>query len=279
MTEQISLWDQASRIEEAFRQQYSDLWAIDVFDDKLITLFSGLYYEIGYREVDDVLVFDTLAQWVEVEKNPKWEVKAATQAGELLVLQGGQIKALGNGKVGGLLVKFSDADSPDLLGDYFDAQTEFALVKPQTSVYYNHGLDPFVGKSAIGEGSLEIQDVGVWIEATLEMRNDYERAIYGMVEGEKMGWSSGTAPNLVSVDRSGKANHITQWPLGLDASLTPTPAEPSNVAMPLKTYAKLTQDLQALLKGMGDILTDAKGLSDLTPDNELWLLRARMRNL
>lgn len=279
MTEQISLWDQANRIEEAFRQKYSDLWAIDVFDDKLITLFSGLYYEIGYREVDGEFVFDTLAQWVEVEKNPKWEVKAARLAGELLVLHGGQIKALGDGKVGGLLVKFSDENNPDLVGDYFDARTEFALASPETSVYYNHGLDPFVGKGAIGEGSLEIQDVGVWIEATLEMRSAYERAIYGMVEADKMGWSSGTAPNLVSVDRSGKANHITQWPLGLDASLTPTPTEPSNVAIPLKTYAKSMQDLQALLKGTGDVLPDANGLSDLTPENRLWLLKARMQNL
>jgi HK97 family phage major capsid protein len=34
---------------------------------------------------------------------------------------------------------------------------------------------------------------------------------------------------------TGKAQHITRWPLGLDASLTPTPAEPRNTVMPIKS--------------------------------------------
>ena len=49
-------------------------------------------------------------------------------------------------------------------------------------------------------------------------------AIYGMAEAGKLGWSSGTLPNLVEREVTGDAAHIKSWPLGKDASMTPTPA-------------------------------------------------------
>ena len=53
-----------------------------------------------------------------------------------------------------------------------------------------------------------------------------------------MGWSSGTAPHLVERTKVKDAQHIDKWPLGLDASITPTPADASNVVQPLKSYVK-----------------------------------------
>lgn len=279
-TKEEGLYSRAYRIEAAFTAEY-DLWPLDVTDEAIIVKLGAHYYRVGYRLAGDDAdpVFDLPAQWTEVEERSEWVAKAARVAGDLLVVHGGQIKALGDGKLGGYLVTFTDPTRPDLEGDYFDVKTEFALVNPKTSVYYQHGLDPSIGKGSIGQGSLEKQDVGVWIDAQLAMRSEYEEAIYHLAEQGKLGWSSGTAPNLVSREKVGNAYHITQWPLGVDASLTPTPAEPMNSAVPLKLFAKSTQGLEALLEGGGNPPTDANGRNDLSPENELWMAKARLRNL
>jgi hypothetical protein len=44
---------------------------------------------------------------------------------EDMIYQGGEIKALGNGRVGGYLVIFSTEDAPDLEGEFFTKSTEF----------------------------------------------------------------------------------------------------------------------------------------------------------
>nr|NIV34522.1 hypothetical protein [Anaerolineae bacterium] len=129
---------------------------------------------------------------------------------EQLIMFGGAVKALGNGRVGGYLVRFTDEEELDLMGEYFDAATDYGKAG-SSAVYYNHGLDPVLKKRVLGEGALDVQDVGVWIEAQLEMRDQYEQAVYGLAEKGKLGWSSGTAPHLV--EREGK--HIMRWPLGL----------------------------------------------------------------
>ena len=146
---------------------------------------------------------------------------------------GEAVKALGDGRVGGYLVRFSSAADPDLTGDYFDALTDFGEAT-RSPVYYQHGLDPVLKTRRIGKAELRVDDFGVWAEAQLEMRDEYERFIYGMAQKGKMGWSSGTAPHLVETEPAMGAMHIKHWPLGLDASLTPVPAEPRNGATPIK---------------------------------------------
>ena len=51
-----------------------------------------------------------------------------------------------------------------------------------------------------------------------------------------MGWSSGTASHLVERQITAKSTWIKSWPLGLDDTLTPVPAEPRNEAIPLKSW-------------------------------------------
>ena len=144
---------------------------------------------------------------------------------QLLVVMGGHVKALGDGRVGGYLVRFTDADHPDLEDDFFDAKTDFDI-EPGDRItgYYNHGLDPVLKRRKLGQGTMRIDDAGVWVEMQLALRDDYERAVYNMVTAGKMGLSSGTLPHLVEREPVGKAFHIKHWPLGKDASLTPTPA-------------------------------------------------------
>jgi HK97 family phage major capsid protein len=111
-------------------------------------------------------------------------------------------------------------------------------------VLYQHGYDPEIGKRILGEAELKREKAGIWMEAQLQMRDEYEKRIMEMVKRGKLGLSSGTAPHLVErqPSPSGKAWKITKWPLGLDASLTPIPAEPRTFVMPIKSYLKMLSE-------------------------------------
>lgn len=155
---------------------------------------------------------------------------------DAVVMYGDAVKSLGDGRVGGYLVRFGDATKTDLTGDFFTAETDFG--PHETSlVFYHHGLDSTLKRRVIDKhATLRKDDVGVWVEAQLNLRDEYERAIHDdLVVPGKCGWSSGTAGHLMERESVGKAMWIKSWPLGLDASLTPTPAEVRNVAIPLKS--------------------------------------------
>ena len=152
-----------------------------------------------------------------------------------LVYFGDSVKALGDGKIGGYLVRFSDENTPDLTGEFFTKDTDFGDLQTGT-VYYQHGLDDKLKKRKLGSSTHRTDEFGVWAETQLAMRDEYEKFIYGLAEAGKLGWSSGTASHLVEKEESSKAFRITRWPLGLDDTLTPTPAEPRNTAIPLKSY-------------------------------------------
>lgn len=144
----------------------------------------------------------------------------------LSIYPGDALKALDDGTLRGYLVVFGDDDATDLEGDYFTLDTNFGAAK-STPIYLNHCLPmetkdgrTVVVDDPIGEGQLSIDDHGVVIEAILYEAEKYAAYL------SRMGWSSGTAPHLVKALATGKSRRITRWPLGLDASLTPTPAEP-----------------------------------------------------
>lgn len=181
---------------------------------------------------------------------------------ELLIAFGGAIKALGDGKVGGYLVRFTGPDQPDLEGDFFTPDTDFDLEgKSALSVYYQHGQDATLKNRRIGRGKAAVDDVGLWIEAQLELRDEYEKAIYEMVESGKVGWSSGAVAHLVQREKSASAWHIKSWPIG-EASITPTPAAGPDMTkvLPLKSLqapvpeaAKDTATNEATATGDTDI--------------------------
>jgi HK97 family phage major capsid protein len=167
---------------------------------------------------------------------------------ETLVAYGGAIKALGEGKLGGYLVVYGDEASPDLEGDFFTAATDFGFDDgAEVGLYYMHGLDPALGKRRVGKAHLRRDPLGIWIEAQLALRDEYERAIYGLAVADKLGWSSGAAAHLVergalrtaggATDSMNAATPITRWAIA-EASLTPTPAEPRACVMPVKTLTE-----------------------------------------
>ncbi|MBN1200615.1 MAG: phage major capsid protein [Anaerolineae bacterium] len=129
-----------------------------------------------------------------------------------------------NGRIGGYLVVWGDRSRPDLQGEYFTPGTDLGLDwYPRRPVLYQHGLDGALGPVMIGQiTALQPDEVGVWVEAQLDLRDRWTRAVLDLVGQEALGWSSGSLPHLVEVAANG---HIRRWPI-VEGSLTPTPAEP-----------------------------------------------------
>jgi hypothetical protein len=163
---------------------------------------------------------------------------------EYIINHGSSIKSLDDGKIGGYLVLFSDEKSPDLAGDFFTKDTDFGITDGQKSIlWFNHRKPiksadgkEIVVRERIGEGEMKVDDKGVFIEAILYNRAEYEKGLAAM------GWSSGTAAHLVDREKKGNANFIKSWPLGLDASLTPRPCEPRTSVQSLKSYLDESDD-------------------------------------
>lgn len=194
----------------------------------------------------------------------------------LLICEGAEVKATGEGKVSGTLVRFSGPESPDksVFRDYFTKSTDFDVELPaKSSVYYHHGLDKSVGKKKIGTGEMSMKDdgSGIFIEAILDLSIPQVKKMYDeMLAGTKsMGWSSGTAPHLVERKKVGDSHEILKWPLGLDATITPTPAEPNN-----KVAVKSIEDfeIESLRTGatiddhFKGVLTQLEGLLEREAD-------------
>lgn len=131
-------------------------------------------------------------------------------------------------QVEGPLVTF---DSIDLDDERFYSLTDFNLDADgtkETDIYYHHGLDPTINKRVLGKGNLSLRDSNIWLEAQIKIRDEYDRHILTLAKNGKLGWSSGTAPHLAERKIINNIKTWVRWPLGLDASLTPTPAEPKN---------------------------------------------------
>jgi len=201
-------------------------------DDELE--INGMELKIGARNSarDQKRIQD--AHDLLVENGATCQTGKSLDPATVLVITGGEVKALEGGKVGGYLVRFTTPTDPDLTGDYFSSSTDFGDAKT-SPVLYHHGYDSKIGARRLGTGELRADNVGVWIDAQLNLRDEYEKAIYELAQAGKLGWSSGTAGHLVTREAAGKAWLIKSWPLGLDASLTPTPAEPRNSAVTLKS--------------------------------------------
>ena len=243
----VSLDEQGRRVRDAWYASFKpprdmaqpstsgDYWVKEVFEDSIILEGPEGLFSYPYTITDDGVEFGEPVK-VEIEYKPVKESKAI-DFDTALIAFGGEVKSLDDGRIGGYLVRFSDADSPDLTGDFFTNDTDFGFAESLTSpVYLNHTLPLLTRdgkkvavKEAIGEAALTIDNVGVLVDAILYNRELYQELL------ESLGWSSGTAAYLVQRKAVGKAQHITRWPLGLDASLTPIPAEPKNVVVPFKS--------------------------------------------
>ena len=143
------------------------------------------------------------------------------------------LKALGDGWVEGPAVVFSPGgDVRDAVGDYFERDTDFGWEGSETrAAMYQHGQDGTLGKKLLGVDAKgwfkdRIDDVALWVKHQLDLRDEWEKAIYELVEMGKMGLSSGTAQHALVRWDNGK---LVRWPI-VEISYTPTPAEPRTFA-------------------------------------------------
>jgi hypothetical protein len=156
---------------------------------------------------------------------------------ETVVCIGDAVKSLGDGKIGGYLVRFSTEKDPDLSGEFFTAKTYFGPRNGDgADMLFHHGIPLKSGLEGLADYlfkpiKAKKDEIGIWVEAVLDKANEYEKAVLELVASGKLGWSSGTAKHLI---RMGEGGEIKRWPI-VEASLTPTPAEPRNGATAVKT--------------------------------------------
>ena len=88
---------------------------------------------------------------------------------------------------------------------------------------YHHAIDDTLKSLVIGAvDTMKADDVGLWIEAQIKRRREYEKFIQPLIEQKALGWSSGTLPMARRVNKA--TGEILRWPI-VEASLTPQPAE------------------------------------------------------
>ena len=150
---------------------------------------------------------------------------------DTLISGGGEVKSLGGGKFGGHIVLFSTPKDPDLTLDYFTKSTDYDFEDGDSrSIYYQHGMDSQLKNAKLGRAELKMDDIGVWMEGQITLRNEYADAVVKLLEAGELGLSSGALSHLVRREaKKGLVSEVTHWPLG-ECSLTPTPAEPRTKA-------------------------------------------------
>lgn len=208
------------------------------------------------------------AEYDEAETEPGDVVEAPgikALSDDLLAYAGDEVKALGEGWVGGYLVRFSDpVKSAGDLTHYRDMflpppETDYGSAT-KSDVYVHHRMLPGLGKQQLrNQAEIGFDEAGVFIKHLLDLRDPYERALYAQAQRGKLGWSSGTAPHLVERKALGDGRHIVaKWPLGLDASYTPTPA--GGLEMTTAALKALAEAIEA------DPEADGSGPGKVDPD-------------
>src|SRR5918996_5025141 len=128
---------------------------------------------------------------------------------EPLFFFGDALKALDdNGKIGGYLIRFcDDGTKKDLAGEYFTSKTFLGSREGDgVDVMFHHGQPlPYKAglKASVKKELTELQlkplgtvkttrnAVGIFAETVLDMADEYQAAIFGLVKADKLGWSSG----------------------------------------------------------------------------------------
>lgn len=156
-------------------------------------------------------------------KCPKCETKMKSAATKKSV----SIKALGDGKLGGYLVRWGSIDERDLYDEWFTEKTDFWLDKwSRRPLIYQHGLDhtgTLKGIDAVVGvvDEYELDEIGLWIVAQLDLRHRYKEAIMHLVDEHALNLSSGALPRFVERTADG---FIKTWPI-VEVTLSPVPAE------------------------------------------------------
>jgi HK97 family phage major capsid protein len=160
------------------------------------------------------------------------------------------------GWIEGYLVSWGNPNDTDLQGEYFTPHTEYCLNWfPTLPVLYHHGMDSGTGLRKIGEiKSIKNDHMGLWVQAQLDLNDEYAATVYQMIKKQDFGWSSGSVDHLVKIAQNGE---IKTWPI-IEGSVTPTPAQPAKTtirSMSVKSLINngdLSEDYKKNLVGLMD---------------------------
>jgi hypothetical protein len=185
-------------------------------------------------------------------------------------------------KVGSYAIRFSEASEKDLNDEFFTAKTDFGPRDGDgVATMFNHGLPIAEGLEHLAYKTFAPvhavkDDIGIFIEANLNLSDRYEKAILELVNQGKLKWSSGTSYHLARKSAEGE---ILRWH-PIEFSYTPIPAEPRLPAIsPLKSitytaeeasqFADAFEDTDASPIIVGDPLTYQAAQMDTNPSAEL----------
>jgi hypothetical protein len=208
-----------------------------------------------------------------------------------LIYLGGSVKAIDRTddsiKVGGYLVMFGTPRDGDLskARDYFTPATDFGLdVTRKGIIRWAHCLDPQIGKRRLGiaEVKSEPDDVGLWAEGWMKIRDEYERKVADWIEARKVGWSSAALPHTVERKAAtAGANEVVSWPLGGgDFTLTLAPADPRQIGSVMEMKAWLDDGAApaSFAESLRRLASDAEALCPIA-ERALAARKAEGRNL
>jgi HK97 family phage major capsid protein len=160
---------------------------------------------------------------------------------DAVVSFGKEVKALGDGRIGGYGVLFGDEQHKDLDGTFFTAATNYGPNDGAgQATTMNHCIPLSPELKAFAERLLppvktRRDELGIFAETVLNLADEYERMVYELAGAGKFSWSSGTAKRMIRSEPSGE---IRNWPI-IEWGLTPIPAEPRlmGAVSPLKSLA------------------------------------------
>ena len=181
-----------------------------------------------------------------------------------------QVKRLNDNRIGGYLALWGSPEERDLEGQYFTRQTNFwSKDYPNPPVLFDHASSTLPGmESATAEDvrfgtikSFKPDDMGLWIEATIDEHNEWVQAVLKLIDEGVLHWSSGSVPHMVNIDKNG---YIKGWPI-VEGSTTHIPAEPRGTdVVRLKHYV----NQQAKTEGQPEIAPAGAVAPSGTPDVE-----------
>lgn len=137
------------------------------------------------------------------------------------------VKSLGNNRIGSYAVLWGDEGQRDLDQQFFTQKTEeLTVIFDSVGVLpwmYQHAMDGTVKTKVAGiVDVLKPDSVGLWYEAQLKLKDEYDEYIQKLLEGGKLKTSSQTFPAAMEWNK--KTGEITRWPI-VEITGTPTPAE------------------------------------------------------
>lgn len=129
--------------------------------------------------------------------------------------RGGEVKDLGGNRIGGRIVTYSTADSPDKVRDFFDASSDFWLsgTGERRPILYRHGNDPVIKKRRFGEIQISRGPDGLWGTGYIAGKDEDSLNLLAMAKRGELNWSTGSVGHLVEKTPVGNAYHVDSWPI------------------------------------------------------------------